>query len=51
MVPASSFDVTQLRASAAALDHPFWHSMLKVNVASDSTNQCQVAPEIGVVIM
>ena len=30
-VSASSFDVILLRASAAALSHPFWYSVLKVN--------------------
>ena len=27
-------------ASAAALSHPFWYLMLKVNLASDSTQGC-----------
>ena len=51
MVSASSFDVTQLRASVVTLSHPFWYSMLKVNLASDSTHQCWVASKLGVVMM
>ena len=51
MVSASSFDVTQLRASVAALSHPFWYSMLKVNLTSDSTQQSWVASKLGVVMM
>ena len=35
MISASSFDVTQLRASAATLSLPFWYSMIKVNLASE----------------
>ena len=51
MVPASSFDVTWLKKSVATLSHPFWHSMLKVNLASDSTHWCWVASKLGEVMM
>ena len=50
-VSASSLNVTQLRASAAALSHPLWYSMLKVNPTSDSAQQCQVASKLGVVMV
>ena len=51
MVPVSSFNVTWLRASMASLSHPFWSSMLTVNLTSDSTQQCWVASELGVVML
>ena len=48
MVSASSFNVTQLRASAATLSCPFWYSMLNMNLASDSTHHCHhVASKLG----
>ena len=50
MVPVSNFNVTQLRASMAELSHPFWYSMLKVNLAIDSTQWCWVASKLGVII-
>ena len=50
MVPASSFDVTWLRASAAAFYSPFWYSMLKVNLTSDSAQWCWVASKLDVVM-
>ena len=51
MVSGPSLGVSWLRASAAASFHPFWYSMLKVNLASYSTQQCQVASRLGVVTM
>ena len=51
MVLAFSFDVTQLRASMAALSCPFWYSMLNVNLTSNSTHWCWVASKLGVVMM
>ena len=46
MVSASSFEVTWLSASAAALSHPFWYSMLKVYLASDFTQWCWVTSKL-----
>ena len=51
MAPTSSFNVTQLRASVAALSHPFWYSVLKVNLTSDCTQWCQVAFKLRVVMI
>ena len=51
MVTTSSFSVTWLRASVAALSLPFWYLMLKVNLASDATQWCQVASKLGVIMM
>ena len=51
MVSASSFDVTQLRASVAALSCPFWYSVLNVNLTSHSTQWSWVASKLGVVMM
>ena len=48
MISVSSFDVTQHRASAASLSLPLWYSMLNVNLASDSTQQCWVASKLDV---
>ena len=46
-----AFDVTWLRASPATLSFPFWYSMLKVNLGSNSTHQCWVPNKLGVVMM
>ena len=50
-VSMSRFEVILLRASVAALSHPFCYSMLKVNPTSDSTQQCQVVSKFGEVMM
>ena len=47
----SSFDVTQLRVSGAVLSRPFRYLMLNVNLVRDSTQQCQVASKLGVVMI
>ena len=51
MVSASSFEVTWLKVSVAALSHPFWYLILNVNLASDSTHWCLVASKLGVAMM
>ena len=47
----SSLNITQFRTFVAALSHPFWYLMLKVNQVSDSIQQCWIISKLSVVMI